>query len=106
MRTKASVNPSWPGVTDSTEGRIHWRRPTAMLRFSLATLRRTIHSDNPVSQDLALGTRVESFLHHWVTMKCAVNDCVWITSCSFQHVLDFFTKFAIVWHRISAIDSE
>src|ERR1700687_2417623 len=33
-----------PGVPDSTQGRIHWRRPTAILRFSLATLRRTIHS--------------------------------------------------------------
>src|ERR1700676_232952 len=44
MRTKASGHPSWPGVNDSTEGRIHWRRPTATLRFSLATLRRTIHS--------------------------------------------------------------
>src|SRR5882724_3826720 len=43
MRTKASGYPSWPGVTDSTEGRIHWRGPTAILRFSLATLRRTIH---------------------------------------------------------------
>ncbi len=39
MRTKASGHPSWPGVIDSTEGRIHWRRPTAILRFSLATLR-------------------------------------------------------------------
>jgi len=46
MRTKASGHPSWPGVTDSTQGRIHWRRPTAILRFSLATLRRTIHSGN------------------------------------------------------------
>src|SRR5467141_5179120 len=42
--TRASGYPSWPGVADSTQGRIHWRRPTAMLRFSLATLRRTIHS--------------------------------------------------------------
>ena len=46
MRTKASGYPSWPGVTDSTQGRIHWRRPTAVLRFSVATLRRTIHSGN------------------------------------------------------------
>src|ERR1700688_2937696 len=52
MRTKASGHPSWPGVTDSTEGRIHWRRPTAIHRFSLATLRRTIHDDKAVSQDL------------------------------------------------------
>jgi hypothetical protein len=37
------------GVTDSTEGRIHWRRPTAILRFSLATLRLTIHSDYATS---------------------------------------------------------
>jgi len=29
----------------STKGRIHWRSPSAILRFSLATLRRTIHSD-------------------------------------------------------------
>jgi hypothetical protein len=35
MRTKASGYPSWPGVTDSTEGRIHWRRPTAVLHFRL-----------------------------------------------------------------------
>ena len=35
MRTKASGYPSWPGVADSTEGRIHWRRPTAILRFRL-----------------------------------------------------------------------
>src|SRR5467141_3942315 len=47
IRTRASGYPSWPGVSDSTQGRIHWRRPTAMLRFSLATLRRTIHSDKP-----------------------------------------------------------
>jgi hypothetical protein len=38
------------GVTDSTEGRIDWRRPTSILRFSLATLRRTIHSDYPTTQ--------------------------------------------------------
>src|ERR1019366_3949537 len=43
--TRASGYPSWPGVVDSTRGRIHWRRPSAILRFSLATLRRTIHSD-------------------------------------------------------------
>ena len=43
MRTKASGNPSSPGVSDSTKGRIHWRRPTAILLFTLATLRRTIH---------------------------------------------------------------
>jgi hypothetical protein len=30
---------------DSPKGRIHWRSPSAILRFSLATLRRTIHSD-------------------------------------------------------------
>jgi hypothetical protein len=44
--TKASGCPSWPGVIDSTKGRIHWRRPTAKL-VSLATRWRTIHSDNP-----------------------------------------------------------
>src|ERR1700688_3792621 len=54
LRTKASGYPSWPGVTDSTEGRIHWRRPTAILRFSLATLRRTIHTDKAVSQGLTI----------------------------------------------------
>ena len=37
--------PSWPGVDDSTEGRIPWRRPTAIVRFSLANLRRNMHSD-------------------------------------------------------------
>ena len=37
---------------DSTKGRIHWRSPTAILRFSVATLRRTIHSDKLTSQDL------------------------------------------------------
>src|ERR1039458_4071201 len=46
IRTRASGYPSWPGVSDSTQGRIHWRRPTAIVHFSLATLRRTIHSDN------------------------------------------------------------
>jgi transposase len=45
QRPRMRFVPSWPGVTDSTEGRIHWRRPTAILRFSLATLRRTIHTD-------------------------------------------------------------
>src|ERR1700688_3898401 len=52
MRTKASGYPSWPGVADSTEGRIHWRRPTAIIRISLATLQRTIHSDKRVDQAL------------------------------------------------------
>ena len=41
IRTRASGYPSWPGVSDSTQGRIHWRRPTAIDHFSLATLRRT-----------------------------------------------------------------
>ena len=27
--------PSWPGVTDSTKGRIHWRRPNCHSRFRL-----------------------------------------------------------------------
>jgi hypothetical protein len=63
-------------------------------------------SDNPVSQDLAVGSRVTgTFSHHWVRIKGAVNNCVWITSCTFQHVFDFFAKFAIVRHRISAFDS-
>src|SRR4029077_15478378 len=53
MRTKASGHPSWPGVADSTQGRIHWRRPTAMVHFSLATLWRTIHSEKTASRDLA-----------------------------------------------------
>ena len=44
--TRASGHPSWPGVADSTQGRIHWRRPSAILRFSLASLRRTIHTGN------------------------------------------------------------
>ncbi len=39
-------NPSWPGVLDSTKGRIHWRRPNRHLDFPLAILRRTIHSYN------------------------------------------------------------
>src|ERR1700722_10466416 len=55
MRTKASGHPSWPGVTDSTEGRIHWRRPTAIEHFSLATLRRTIHSDKRTVAQATLG---------------------------------------------------
>jgi len=38
-------NPSWPGVL-TPQGRIHWRRPPVHPRFSLAILRRTIHSDN------------------------------------------------------------
>jgi hypothetical protein len=37
-------------VADSTEGRIHWRRPTAIEHFPLATLRRTIHSDKRTHQ--------------------------------------------------------
>jgi len=37
------------GIFQQTaRGRIHWRRPTAIVRFSLATLRRTIHSDNRI----------------------------------------------------------
>jgi hypothetical protein len=51
MRTRASGYPSWPGVTDSTKGRIYWRRPTAILRFSLATLRRTLHSDMQLTEE-------------------------------------------------------
>ena len=47
--TRVSGYPSWLGVDDSTEGRIHWRRPTAIVRFSLATRRGTIHSDNDLS---------------------------------------------------------
>jgi len=47
--TRASGHPSWPGVADSTQGRIHWRRPSAILRFSLASLRRTIHTGNPAA---------------------------------------------------------
>ena len=38
--------PLWPGVVDSTKGRIHLRRPTCHSQISLATLRRTIHTDN------------------------------------------------------------
>jgi hypothetical protein len=45
--TRASGYPSRPGVSDSTKGRIHWRRPNSHPRFSLATLRRTIHSGKP-----------------------------------------------------------
>jgi hypothetical protein len=40
----------------SIKGRIHWRSPSAILRFSLATLRRTIHSDKRTSRDLAWKT--------------------------------------------------
>src|ERR1700733_8215868 len=50
--TRASGHPSWPGVADSTQGRIHWRRPSAILRFSLASLRRTIHTGKHVYQAL------------------------------------------------------
>jgi hypothetical protein len=46
-REESGRNPSWPGVADSNKGRIHWRRPNCPFQFSLATLRRTIHSDNP-----------------------------------------------------------
>jgi hypothetical protein len=34
MRTRASGYPSWPGVNDSTQGRIHWRRPTVIAFFA------------------------------------------------------------------------
>jgi hypothetical protein len=44
-REDSGRNPSWPGVADSTKVRIHWRRPNCHFQFSLATLRRTIHSD-------------------------------------------------------------
>src|ERR1700732_1439095 len=47
--TKASGYPSWPGVTDSTKGRIHWRRPSAILCLSLATPRRTLHFDKKLT---------------------------------------------------------
>jgi hypothetical protein len=44
-REESGRNPSWPGVTDSTKGRIHWRRPTCHRQISLANKRRTIHTD-------------------------------------------------------------
>ena len=47
-RKESGRNPSWPGVLDSTKGRIHWRRPNRHLDFPLAILRRTIHPDKPV----------------------------------------------------------
>ena len=46
------------------------------------------------------------FSHHRVRIKGAVNNCVWITSCSFQHIFDFFAKLAIVRHGIGAFDSK
>src|SRR5271167_1113164 len=46
MRTKASGYPSWPGVSDSTKGRIHWRRPTAILLFTLELCGRPYISGN------------------------------------------------------------
>lgn len=61
---KASGCPSWPGVIDSTKGRIHWRRPTAKL-VSLATRRRTIHGDNPTCQDLAADLQWLRFCPDW-----------------------------------------
>ena len=45
-REERGRNPSWPGVPDSTKGRIHLRRPNHHPRFSLAVLRPTIHTDN------------------------------------------------------------
>src|ERR1019366_5580981 len=63
IRTRASGYPSWPGVSDSTQGRIHWRRPSAIVRFSIATLRRTIHTEKTVSRELVpviLGKAVKS----------------------------------------------
>ena len=44
-REEGGRTPSWPGVSNSIKGRIHWRRPTCQSQFSLATLRRTIHTD-------------------------------------------------------------
>jgi hypothetical protein len=44
-REESGRNPSWPGVADSTKGRIHWRRPNCHLQISLANKRRTIHAD-------------------------------------------------------------
>jgi hypothetical protein len=41
---------------DSTQGRIHRRRPTAMVRFSLATPWRTRQPKNPVNRDLTVKT--------------------------------------------------
>ena len=34
-REESGRNPSWPGVLDSTKGRIHWRRPTVISIFRL-----------------------------------------------------------------------
>jgi len=62
MRTRASRYPSWPGVNDSTKGRIHWRRPTAIVRFSLATLRQTIHSDKTGGLNASMQHLLEVFL--------------------------------------------
>src|ERR1700730_8458229 len=44
-REESGRNPSWPGVADSTKGRIHWRRPNCHSQFLLAILRWTIHTD-------------------------------------------------------------
>src|ERR1700688_1718803 len=57
MRTKASGYPSWPGVTDSTQGRIHWRRPTAILVFRLQLCGGPYMTIIPVSRDLARSRR-------------------------------------------------
>ena len=56
----ASGYPSWPGVDDSTQGRIHWRRPSAIVRFSLASLRRTIHTDKTGG--------LNGSLQHWLAV--------------------------------------
>jgi hypothetical protein len=32
-REEGGRNPSWPGVADSTKGRIHWRRPNCRSQF-------------------------------------------------------------------------
>jgi hypothetical protein len=86
---KASGYPSWPGVTDSTEGRIHWRGPTAIPRFSLATLRRSIHSDKAYrafsrNKELIGGTLVASLSAHQFLQFLGVSSTLQrdLGSCS------------------------
>jgi hypothetical protein len=42
-KEESGRNPLWPGVEDSTNGRIHWRGPNCHCQISLANKRQTIH---------------------------------------------------------------
>src|ERR1700730_3856847 len=93
MRTQSSGYSSWSGVTDSTKGRIHWRRPTAILHFSLATLRRTIHTEKRDFSGLGF------LLKHGLKHRRAITT----TKCGFS-VPKLRNSRAIFWTKLGSIN--